>query len=321
MKAGYVSFIGRPNAGKSTLLNRIIGTKVAIVSDKPQTTRHRILAVKTYDDGQIVFVDTPGIHRPLHRLNVRMVDAAVETLREVDLVVLVFDAATRPGQGDEYVSNLLRNVTVPVLLVLNKVDLVAKARLLPLIEAVQKWHEFTAIVPVSAATGDGVDRLERLMLEHMPDGEPGFPADYLTDQPERTIVAETVREKVLQNTRAELPFSTAVVVDQFDESERERILRLYCTIYVETESQKPIVIGRAGDMIKRIGTEARHDLEQFFGTRVFLDLRVKVNAAWRDNDRALDDIGVPKSEGKSATSHQPRGPRKPRAPRPTRSRS
>ncbi|MEP6593993.1 MAG: GTPase Era, partial [Acidobacteriota bacterium] len=253
MKTGYISFIGRPNAGKSTLLNRIIGTKVAIVSDKPQTTRHRILAVKGYDGGQLVFVDTPGIHRPLHRLNVRMVDAAVETLREVDLVALVFDASTRPGHGDDYVSRLLAGLTVPAVLVLNKIDLVAKARLLPLMEEVRTWHDFAAIVPVSAATGDGVEELEQLMLAQMPEGEPGFPADYLTDQPERTIVAETVREKVLQHTRAELPFSTAVVVDEFDESERERILRLYCTIYVETDSQKPIVIGRAGDMIKRIG--------------------------------------------------------------------
>ena len=225
MKSGYTSFIGRPNAGKSTLLNRIIGTKVAIVSDKPQTTRNRILAVKNYDDGQIVFVDTPGIHRPLHRLNVRMVDAAVETLREVDLVTLVFDASTRPGHGDEFVSNLLQDLKVPAVLVLNKIDLVGKAKLLPLMEEVQKWHEFAAIVPVSAATGDGVERLEQVMLEQMPEGEPGFPADYLTDQPERTIVSETVREKVLQNTRAELPFSTAVVVDEFDETERDRILR------------------------------------------------------------------------------------------------
>ena len=211
---------------------------------------------------------------------------------------------------------------MPAVLVLNKIDLVGKAKLLPLMEEVQKWHEFAAIVPVSAATGDGVERLEQVMLEQMPEGEPGFPADYLTDQPERTIVSETVREKVLQNTHAELPFSTAVVVDEFDETERDRILRLYCTIYVETDSQKPIVIGRAGEMIKRIGTQARMDLEQFFGTKVFLDLRVKVNAAWRDNDRALDDIGVPKSEGKARTSHQPRGSRKPRGPaRPARSRS
>ena len=301
-KTGYASLIGRPNAGKSTLLNRIIGEKVAIVSDKPQTTRNRILAVKNYDDGQVAFVDTPGIHRPLHRLNVRMVDAAVDTLREVDVVALVFDASTRPGHGDQYVSNLLKDLKTPAVLVLNKIDLLTKTRLLPLIEQVQRWHDFAAIVPVSATTGDGVERLERVLLEQMPDGERGFPDDYLTDQPERALVAETVREKVLQHTHAELPFSTAVVVDEFDEEERERLLRLYCTIFVETESQKPIVIGRAGEMIKRIGTEARHDLEKFFGTKVFLDLRVKVNPDWRDNDRVLDDIGVPRSNTKGTTA-------------------
>jgi GTPase len=297
-KAGYVSLVGRPNAGKSTLLNRIIGEKVAIVSDKPQTTRNRILAVKNYPDGQVVFVDTPGIHRPIHRLNVRMVDTALETLGEVDVVVLLFDASTKPGHGDQYVTRLLADVTAPVVLVLNKIDRVAKSRLLPLIEKAQTWHEFVAIVPVSAATGDGVERLEGVLLEHLPEGEPGFPEDYLTDQPERALVAETVREKVLQHTRAELPFTTAVVVDEFNEQDRERLLRLYCTIYVETESQKPIVIGRGGDMIKRIGTEARRDLEQFFGTKVFLDLRVKVNPEWRDNDRVLDDLGVPRSNAR-----------------------
>jgi GTP-binding protein Era len=311
-KTGYASLIGRPNAGKSTLLNRIIGEKVAIVSDKPQTTRNRILAVKTYGDGQIAFVDTPGIHRPLHRLNVRMVDAAVDTLREVDVVVLVFDASTKPGHGDEYVSHLLKDLKTPAVLVLNKIDLVSKSRLLPLMEHVQRWHDFAAIVPVSATTGDGVEHLEQVLLEQMPEGEPGFPVDYLTDQPERALVAETVREKVLQHTHAELPFSTAVVVDEFDEAERDRLLRLYCTIFVETESQKPIVIGRGGEMIKRIGTEARHDLEKFFATRVFLDLRVKVNPDWRDNDRVLDDIGVPKSETKG--NRPPRGARGKRPP-------
>jgi GTP-binding protein Era len=297
-RTGYASLIGRPNAGKSTLLNRIIGEKIAIVSDKPQTTRNRILAVKNYDDGQIVFVDTPGIHRPMHRLNVRMVESAVETLREVDVVALIFDASTRPGHGDEFVTLLLSDLKTPVVLVLNKIDLVAKAKLLPLMEQVQAWHDFAAIVPVSAATGDGVDHLERVLLEQLPEGQHGFPAYHLTDQPERTFVSETVREKVLQHTRAELPFSTAVVVDEFDEEERERLLRLYCTIFVETESQKPIVIGRGGAMIKRIGTEARQDLERFFGTKVFLDLRVKVNPNWRDNDRVLDDIGVPRSTTK-----------------------
>lgn len=294
-RSGFASLIGRPNAGKSTLLNRIIGTKVAIVSDKPQTTRTRILAVKNIADGQIVFVDTPGIHRPLHRLNVRMVDAAVETLREVDVVALVFDASSRPGRGDEYVSGLLAGVKTPVVLVLNKIDLIAKPKLLPLIEQAQRWHSFAAIVPVSAATGDGIEALEQALLAQLPEGAPIYPEDFLTDQPERAIVAETVREKVLQHTRAELPFSTAVIVDQFDERERDSILRLYCTIFVEHESQKAIVIGRRGDMIKRIGTEARLDLEHFFGTRVFLDLRVKVNPDWRDDDRALDALGVPKT--------------------------
>jgi GTP-binding protein Era len=305
-RSGYASLIGRPNAGKSTLLNRMIGTKVAIVSDKPQTTRNRIVAVKNYDDGQIVFVDTPGIHRPLHRLNVRMVDAAVDTLREVDVVTLVFDASTKPGHGDEYVSNLLRDVKTPVVLALNKIDLVAKAKLLPLIETASKWHDFAAIVPVSAATGDGVDRLEQVLLERMPEGDPLYPEDFLTDQPERVLVAETVREKLLHHTRAELPFSTAVIVDQFDEEERGRILRLYCTIFVEQESQKPIVIGRGGEMIKRIGTEAREELERFFDTKVFLDLRVKVNPDWRNNERALDEIGVPRTARRPAAQKKHR---------------
>ena len=216
-RAGFASLIGRPNAGKSTLLNRMVGTKVAIVSDKPQTTRNRIVAVKNLPGGQIVFVDTPGIHRPLHRMNVRMVDAAVETLREVDVVALIFDASTRPGQGDEYVSKLLEHAKMPVVLVLNKIDLVSKSALLPLMEKAQTWHDFAAIVPVSAETGDGVDRLEQVILEHLPESDPIYPEDFLTDQAERTLVAEIVREKVLHNTRNELPFSTAVVVDKFEE--------------------------------------------------------------------------------------------------------
>jgi GTP-binding protein Era len=294
-RAGYASFIGRPNAGKSTLLNTIVGAKVAIVSDKPQTTRNRILAAKNYPEGQVVFVDTPGIHRPLHRLNVRMVDAAVETLREVDVVALVFDASTNPGRGDEYVSGLLKDVKVPIVLVLNKIDLVAKTKLLPLIERAQRWHQFAAIVPVSARTGDGIERLERVLLEQLPEGAALYPEDFLTDQPERSLAAETVREKLLQYMRDELPFSTAVTVDKFDEEDRGRILRLYCTIYVEQDSQKGIVIGRGGEMLKRIGTEARQELEALLETKVFLDLRVKVNADWRDDDRTLDDLGVPRT--------------------------
>jgi GTP-binding protein Era len=307
MKSGYVSFVGRPNAGKSTLLNRIIGEKIAIVSDKPQTTRTRILGTKNYPGdapapgqppqqaGQIAFVDTPGIHRPLHRMNVRMVDAAVETLREVDAVALVHDASTRTGHGDHYVSKLLQGVPVPVVLVLNKIDLVPKTRLLPVIDQMRQWYTFNEIVPVSAETGDGVPALEQALLAMMPEGEPHFPADYLTDQPERVLVSETVREKVLLNTRDELPFSTAVAVDQFDEPERPGgLLRVYCTILVETDSQKPIVIGRAGSMIKKIGTEARKDLEGFFACKVYLDLRVKVKPDWRDDERVLDDLGLPR---------------------------
>jgi GTPase len=294
-RAGFASLVGRPNAGKSTLLNRLIGTKIAIVSDKPQTTRTRIVGVKNYQDGQIVFVDTPGIHRPLHRMNVRMVDAAVETLHEVEVVALIVDASTPSGRGDAYVSGLLKDVRRPVVLVLNKIDLVSKPSLLPLIDRVRRWHPFAAIVPVSAATGDGIDRLETVLLQQMPESDPVYPDDFLTDQPERALAAEMVREKVLQHTRAELPFSTAVAVDQFDESTRDDILKLYCTIFVEQESQKPIVIGRGGEMIKRIGTEARQDLERFFDTRVFLDLRVKVNPDWRNDERTLDQLGVPRT--------------------------
>jgi GTP-binding protein Era len=295
-RAGFVAIVGRPNAGKSTLLNRIVGEKIAIVSDKPQTTRTRIVGVKNYagdDTAQIVFVDTPGIHRPLHRMNVRMVDAAVETLGEVDVVLLVHDATAAPGRGDEYVAGLLTKVHAPVVLALNKIDLVAKAKLLPLIDRLSRLREFGDIVPISASTGDGVDRLERLLVARMPEGEPLYPEDYLTDQPERTLAAEMVREKLLLHTRAEIPFSTAVVVDQFDEPDRPGgLLRLFCTIYVEQESQKPIVIGRAGEMIKRIGTEARQDLERFFECKVFLDLRVKVRPSWRDDENVLDTLGL-----------------------------
>jgi GTP-binding protein Era len=293
MKSGFVSFIGRPNAGKSTLLNRLVGTKLAIVSDKPQTTRNRILGVKNYPDAQVVFLDTPGIHRPLHRMNVRMVDTAVDTIREVDVLCLVVDAAEPPGKGDRFVLDLLKDVKAPVFLILNKVDLIKKTRLLPMMQQYNELAAFAEIVPVSAATGENVDRLERAIIDRLPEGEPLYPPDYLTDQPERFFAAEIVREKVLQFTHAEIPFSTAVVVDRFEEAEGANgILKLYCTIYVERESQKPIVVGRGGEMIKRIGTAAREDLERFFGTRVFLDLHVRVKSEWREDERVLDEIGL-----------------------------
>ena len=301
MRVGFVSLIGRPNAGKSTLLNRMVGTKLAIVSDKPQTTRNRILAVRNYTDAlaaQVVFVDTPGIHRPLHRMNVRMVGMALESIGDVDLIALVCDATESVGAGSRFVLGSLAKVSAPVILVLNKIDLISKPRLLPLIDWYSRQRTFAAIVPVSALTGDGVEILEQELIGQLPEGEPLYPDDFLTDQPERVLAAETVREKVLRHTHAELPFTTAVVVDQFDEDPDQGVLRLYCSILVERSSQKRIVIGHGGAMVKQIGTEARQDLEQFFGTRVFLDLHVKVRSEWRENDRILDQAGVaPKARG------------------------
>jgi GTP-binding protein Era len=290
MKSGFVTLLGRPNAGKSTLLNRIVGQKLAIVSDKPQTTRTRVVGVRHYPDGQVVFVDTPGVHRPTHRLNVRMVDIALESMREVDLLALIVDASVKPGKGDRYMLDLLKEATQPAILVLNKVDLIAKQRLLPLIDHYRQEHPFVEIVPASAADGTNVDVLERLFLQHLPEGEPLYPPDYLTDQTERFFVAEVVREQVLQHTHDELPFSTAVVIDKFDESADPTRVDLYCTILVERESQKPIVIGKGGAMIKQIGTAARAELEQYLEKHVYLDLHVKVKSEWRDDERMLDEI-------------------------------
>jgi GTPase len=293
VKFGYVSLLGRPNAGKSTLLNRIVGHKLAIVSDKPQTTRTRIVGVKNYEEAQVVFVDTPGVHKPMHRLNVRMVDVALEAMREVDVLALVVDASVKPGSGDKFMLETIREVKTPAILVLNKVDLIAKNKLLPLIDHYRKAHPFVEIVPVSATDGTNVEVLENLFLQYLPEGEPLYPPDYVTDQSERFAAAEIVREQVLQLTHDELPFSTAVLVDKFEEpAEERRVLGLYCTILVDRESQKPIVIGKAGAMIKKIGTEARQELEKYFGTRVFLDLHVKVKSEWRDDVRTLDEIGL-----------------------------
>jgi len=290
-KSGFVSLLGRPNAGKSTLLNRIVGHKLAIVSDKPQTTRTRILGVKNYPDGQIVFVDTPGVHKPTHRMNVRMVDIALESMREVDVLCLVVDVSVKPGPGDRYLLNLLKDVQTPAILALNKVDLIAKPRLLPLIDRYRREHPFVEIVPVSATDGTNVDALEKLFLQYVPEGEPLYPADYVTDQPERFFIGEIIREQVLQLTHDELPFSTAVIVDRIEAAE-DGITNVYCTIVVDRESQKPIVIGRAGSMIKQIGTAARAELERYLQARVFLDLHVKVKSEWRDDERLLDEMGL-----------------------------
>ena len=291
MKSGFVSFLGRPNAGKSTLLNRIVGHKLAIVSDKPQTTRTRIVGVKNYPEGQVVFVDTPGVHKPTHRMNVRMVDVALEAMRDVDVLCLVVDVSVKPGSGDRFLLNLLKDVKTPAILALNKVDLVAKPKLLPIIDGYQRQHPFVEIVPISATDGTNVETLENLFLQYLPDGEAVYPPDYVTDQPERFFIGEIVREQVLQLTHDELPFSTAVVIDRI-EDEDDRKTNIYCTILVERESQKPIVIGRAGSMIKQIGTAARAELERYLETHVFLDLHVKVKSEWRNDERLLDELGL-----------------------------
>lgn len=314
MKAGFVALVGRPNAGKSTLLNRLVQQKLAIVSDKPQTTRNRIVGVRNYtrqdlppspglrrtgstsgpqeSAAQVVYLDTPGVHKPLHRLNVRMVDAALDSLGEVDLVAVVVDASEPSGGGDRFLLDLVKRAKTPRILVLNKIDAIDKPQLLPrLVE--YETAGFEELVPVSALTGENVDRLEQVLISHLPEGDPIYPDDYLTDQPERFFVAELVREQVLQQTRDELPFSTAVVVDKFEEPDAKGLMRLYCTILVERETQKPIIVGKAGAMIKAIGTAARKELEAFFDTKVFLDLHVKVKEGWREDERVLDSLGLP----------------------------
>jgi GTP-binding protein Era len=290
MKSGCVAFVGRPNAGKSTLLNRLVGAKLAIVSDKPQTTRTRILGVRHYPDAEVVFLDTPGIHRPLHRMNVRMMDTALESMRHVDVLGLVVDCSAAPGKGEQFVLDLVKDVKSPIFVLLNKIDLIKKSRLLPIMERYGQAGRFAEIIPLSAATGENVDRLERAIIACLPEGPALYPDDYLTDQPERVLAAEIVREKLLQSTHAELPFSSTVIVDRFEEA--PTILRLYCTIVVDRESQKPIILGRGGEMIKRIGTAAREELEGLFGIKVYLDLHVKVDEGWRENERVLGRIGL-----------------------------
>ena len=292
MKSGFVCLLGRPNAGKSTLLNRIVGHKLAIVSDKPQTTRTRIVGVKNYPDAQVVFVDTPGVHKPTHRMNVRMVDVALEAMREVDVLALVVDVSVKPGPGDRFMLSVLKDVKTPAILVLNKVDQIAKLKLLPIIDHYRRAHPFVEIVPISALDGTNVDVLEKLFLQYLPEGEPLYPADYVTDQPERFFIGEIIREQVLHMTHDELPFSTAVLVDRLEPAGDDKILKLYCTILVDRESQKPIVVGRAGAMIKKIGTAARAELERYLESRVYLDLHVKVKSEWRDDERMLDEIGL-----------------------------
>jgi GTP-binding protein Era len=242
-------------------------------------------------------VDTPGIHKPLHRLNVRMVDSAIDTFKEVDVIAVVIDASEPGGGGESYLIELVKRSETPRILVLNKVDLVKKEALLPRLLEFEKAG-FEDLVPISAKTGENVDRLEQVLLDRLPEGDALYPEDYLTDQPERFFVAELVREQVLQQTRDELPFSTAVVVDKFEEADEKGLMRFYCTILVDRESQKPIIVGKGGSMIKAIGTAARKELQAFFDAKVYLDLHVKVKESWRDDDRLLDSLGLPSRKRK-----------------------
>jgi GTP-binding protein Era len=292
MKAGVVALVGRPNAGKSTLLNWFVGQKIAIVSDKPQTTRHRILGVRHAPAGQIVFIDTPGIHKPMHRMNQRMVDAATATLGDADVIVLVVDATLPQGTGDQFVLDLVQRAGRPVVLALNKIDRVHKPELLPIM-ARYAGGVCRAVVPISARTGDGLPALEAEIFAALPEGEPLYPDEYLTDQTQRSLAAELIREQVLAHTRDELPYTTAVVIDQFEEpGESGGLTRIHASILVDHASQKPIVVGKGGEMIKRIGTAARLELEQMLDGRVYLGLHVKVREDWRDNERLLDEIGL-----------------------------
>jgi GTP-binding protein Era len=291
-RSGFVGLIGRPNAGKSTLLNRLVGEKIAAVSNKPQTTRHRIKGIVSRDDGQIVFIDTPGVHKPGHLLNRRMMSAVHDAILSVDLIVLMRDASVSTGNGDRFVLDLVKQADKPAVLVFNKIDkLHDKAELLPLMEMYANEFNFAEIVPVSALKGDAIENLLDQMVKHLPPGEPIFGPDEMTDQSTRNIAAEMVREKILATTGEEIPYVTAVVTELFDETD-PNLVRIFCAIYVERASQKKIIIGKLGSRIKDIGTKARIDIERLVGKKVFLKLFVKVVEDWRNRERDLDDIGV-----------------------------
>ena len=290
--SGYVALIGRPNAGKSTLLNQLVGQKIAAVSDKPQTTRFRIQGVITKPEGQVVFVDTPGVHQPGYELNRRMMSAVQEALMGVDLVCLIRDASVSTGNGDRFVLDLVKRSEKPALLLLNKIDkLEEKSELLPLIDWYSKEHDWSEIVPISALKKDQIDVLIDSCLRHLPEGEPIFAEDELTDQSLRVLVAEIVREKVLRVTGDEIPYVTAVVTEKFEEV-REDFSRIYCVIVVERDSQKKIIIGKGASRLKDIGTRARHEIENLLGHRCHLELFVKVEEDWRNKDQLLDEFGL-----------------------------
>jgi GTP-binding protein Era len=288
-RSGFVSILGRPNAGKSTLLNALVGSKIAIVADKPQTTRTTIQGVATTDQAQIVFVDTPGIHRPDSPINKQMMQMMRAALDERDLLLFVYEAAPALGRADSKAVELEKKTENTVILVLNKIDLLQdKSRLLALIEHYRKLHDFAECIPVSAESGENLDLLRHAIVERMPEGPAYFPPDHMTDQPERYLAAELVREKILNETEQEVPHSVTVLVDKWEAT--DGLIRIYASIYVEKEGQKGILIGAGGSKLKRIGTLARQEMERFFGRKIYLDLHVKVQPGWRETPAFLDAL-------------------------------
>ena len=290
-KSGFVAVIGRPNVGKSTLINKVIGQKVAITSDKPQTTRSRIQCILTLDDAQIIFLDTPGIHKPKFKLGEYMLRAAESTLREVDAIFFVIDATEKFGGGEKYILERLAATDKPVILVVNKIDLIGRDKLLPIIAEYSARRNFAAVVPISAADGTNIDALLAEAKKFLPEGAPYYPAEMVTDQPERLIVAEMIREKILHATQDEVPHAIAVDVDEFSERKGGAIF-IRATIYVERDSQKGILIGKGGAMLKTVGAAARPEIEMLLGTKIFLDLWVKVKRDWRNSVGALKSFGL-----------------------------
>jgi GTPase len=287
-RSGFVAIVGRPNAGKSTLLNRLVGQKVAIVTSKPQTTRNRIQGIVTRPDGQIVFIDTPGLHSPDSALGRQMMHEVAAALEGIDVLLLMVDASRTPPHADDFLLDRAKRFSGKTILALNKVDGLPKQKLLPLIEAYHKAFEFSAIVPISALKGNGCDDLLKEIFRLLPDGEPYFPEDQVTDQPERFLAAEIVREKAIQAMYHELPYALSVKVDKYEEL--PKLLRIEATLNVERDSQKKILIGRKGEMLKKIGTQARKELEELFDTKIYLGLFVKVAPNWRENPQSVREL-------------------------------
>jgi GTPase len=293
-KSGFIAIIGRPNVGKSTLLNAIVGERIAITTHKPQTTRNRIMGIKNLgapQPGQLIFLDTPGIHRASTPLNRAMVDAATGTFGNVDLILLLAEAGGTPHPDDRFIIDSLRDAHLPVFLVINKIDLVEKRRLLPLIDTFRDLYPFREIIPLSALKGDGVDGLIGAIWSLLPEGPQYFPEEMMTDRSERFIAAEIIREKITIRTHQEIPYATAVVVDSFKEHEAKNMIRIAATIHVAKDSQKGIIIGKKGAMLKEIGTRARQEMEKFFAAKVFLELFVRVAKDWTNDPRMLREFG------------------------------